>query len=146
MLFLYFRTIGNTKLTEQAATLFYIGLVHEKMGNIELAKSTLEKVQGTCLKEGPADYTYCVFDTRSQFYIGKFEYLDNDFLSAYNTLEYFMTRIGEEVGDGDEIEEKFKKVLSKQIFWKDVFEDDAILIKQAQEMIEDANTKKIIGE
>ena len=57
-----------------------------------------------------------------------------------------MTRIGEEVGDGDEIEEKFKKVLSKKIFWKDVFEDDATLIVQAQEMIEDSNIKRIIGE
>ena len=38
-----FKSIGDSKITEQMAHLFLIGLIHDKMGNFDLASKTFDK-------------------------------------------------------------------------------------------------------
>ena len=133
-----YRNIGDKEISAQAAHLFYIARLHENMGNFELAKSTHLKIHDMS-KMVPLKLVQYAIITRSNFYIGKFEYLKENFYEAYHRLYYFKTKIAEEK---TEIED-FQQFLTQHLLWKDIFENDENLIASTNEMIDISGTKML---
>ena len=131
-----FKSIGDSKITEQMAHLFLIGLIHDKMGNFDLASKTFDKCfrffsEGH--KMNPVQFSLFML---SSFYIGKYQMKsDRENELGITCLESFICKIETEGGA-----ENFRSH-GIQKRWMDIVGDVLFYVEEAKQLILDYNIK-----
>ena len=131
-------------VASECVHLFYIAVIHERMGNHEMAIKTHEMNRNINFQvmEQPLDsrQTQVFFQDRSLYRIGKLMYLKGDYEECHNTLTFF---VGLQVEENRTNFDPNRNAFLQDYWWQEIVEDPNILMEEAKRLIEKSNLKNL---